>query len=359
MSQQEFFLLTFYKFVDVANPVDVTREHRDFCRDIWLKGRIYISEEGISSTVSGNTGQCHAYKLYLDTSPYFNNIPDIDTKANKVQGHCFEKLICKYRKEVVALGHQVTSDQVHKSLKELSIDEFEQVVHQQSDDRIILDMRNNYEYKLGHFKGAIPSGTVNFREVEELMDEYKEQFAGKKVLMYCTGGIRCDKLSVMLNERGFDNVYALEWWVVKYTNLKNDWAWLGNLYTFDGRVSTHIGDSTTHTTIGECIYSDLKTDNCENCRHSPCNARIIAEPKQYKKHMGFCSAECAEQAKQDLLIKNCNRDPLDYKSLRRLIENDPTQKQSILTHAAKHLDKKLAKITFRHATSQKEEYIID
>ena len=72
--------------------------------------------------------------------------------------------------------------------------------------------------------------------------------------------------------------------MVKYVNEFNDGNWLGNLYTFDGRVSTEVGDEVTHTTIGECLYTDEPTDNCENCRYSPCNARLIAGEQEYKKH---------------------------------------------------------------------------
>lgn len=81
------------------------------------------------------------------------------------------------------------------------------------------------------------------------------------------------------------NVYALDGGVVKYVNAHNDGNWLGNLYTFDGRVSTPVGDEKTHVTIGKCIYTDQPTDNYENCRYSPCNARIICDPKEYRKHM--------------------------------------------------------------------------
>lgn len=226
--------------MDISNPRDIVREHGDFCKDIGLKGRIYIGEEGISATVTGNKGQCDAYKLYLQSTEYFKDIPDIDTKANRVDGHQFDKMICKYRKEIVALGRVVTEAEVKRANKEISIEQFKDILEREDKNRVILDMRNDYEWRLGHFKGSVPSGTVNFREVEAQMEEYKKKFKGKKVLMYCTGGIRCEKLSVMLEQKGFDNVYALEGGVVKYTNLINDGAWLGNLYTFDGRVSTHI-----------------------------------------------------------------------------------------------------------------------
>lgn len=147
--------------------------------------------------------------------------------------------------------------------------------------------------------------------------------------------------------------------MVKYVNQYNDGNWLGNLYTFDGRVSTQVGDSETHTTIGECLYTGEKTDNCENCRYAPCNARIIATPSAYRKHMGFCSRECYEHARNDGGIKVVPWDKMDYLSLGRTWRADPTKKDEILTQIQKHLDTKLSKIEWKHLTSQKEEEIVE
>ena len=347
-------LLTFYKFVDIADPRAEVVSHKQFCDDIGLKGRVYIGEEGISATVSGNAWQIQAYKRYLAESIYFRDIADIDTKATRVEGHQFDKMIVKYRSEIVALGATVHADQVKMADRQLAIDEFKRIIETQDEERAILDMRNDYERQLGHFKGAIPAGTVNFREVPELIEKYKEKLKDKKVVMYCTGGIRCEKLSVLLKDNGVDNFYALNGGVVKYTNAYNDGNRLGNLYTFDGRVSCPIGDETTHTPVAQCIHSGQPTSNCDNCRYSPCNARIMVDPKEHRKHFGFCSQECVDLAKQDLLIKNVDRDAIDYKSLRGIIKQDPTQKQAIITKTAAYITKKLLHTTFVHQTSQKE-----
>jgi len=109
-------------------------------------------------------------------------------------------MIVKYRKEIVALGKVVTESQVKSADKQISIDEFKRIVEEEDKDWAILDMRNDYERQLGHFKGALPAGTINFKEVQELIQKYKEKLQDKKVAMYCTGGIRCEKLSVLLKE---------------------------------------------------------------------------------------------------------------------------------------------------------------
>ncbi len=347
-------LLTFYKFVDISDPHEEVMRHKEFLVDIGMKGRIYIGEEGISATVTGNTGQIQAYKRYLAHSPYFQDIPDIDQKATLVDNHQFEKMIVKYRPEIVALGVKVTAQQVKTADRQLGINEFKRIIEKQDASWAILDMRNDYERQLGHFKWAIPAGTVNFREVPDLLEKYKEKLQDKKVLMYCTWGIRCEKLSVLLKDNGLDNFYGLEGGVVKYTNTYNDGNWLGNLYTFDDRVSCPVGDENTHTPVAICIHSWASTSNCDNCRYSPCNARIMVDAKQHRKHFWFCSQSCVENAKLDLLIKNVDRDPVDYKSLRGIIKQDPTQKQAILTKTGAYIDKKLLHRTFTHTTPQKE-----
>jgi len=143
-------------------------------------------------------------------------------------------------------------------------------------------------------------------------------------------------------------VYAVEGGVVKYVNTFNDGNWLGNLYTFDDRVSTFVGDELTHTTIGICLHSDKKTDNCENCRNTECNARLIVDKDEYQKHMGFCSEECSEKSLQTLLIKDVDWDTLrnnkggfTYKELRSLIKSSKISFQDAQKIVSDHLQKKL------------------
>lgn len=354
---ERYTLITFYKFVDISNPITEVKAHLKFCKDIGMKGRIYIGEEWISATATCNEGQLQAYKLYLANHPYFSDVlHQIDEKASPVGKHMFDKMIVKYRQEIVALGQSINQTAFERSLQELTDEELKQVIDQENSDWVILDMRNSYEYKLGHFKNAIPAGTINFREVETLLEEYKTQFSDKKVLMYCTGGIRCDKLSVLLKEKWVDNFYGLQGGIVKYVNKHNDGNWLWNLYTFDWVISKKVWDSETHTTIGKCIYSGLSTNNCENCRYSPCNARIIARRKQYKKFWWFCSEECFHNAQSNGLIKNESFDPMDYKALRRDVKNGIIWQDSFIAIVKEHLEK-IVSMKYPHSSSQKEEIV--
>lgn len=350
-------LLTFYKFVDIADPKAEVAKHFQFCNDIGMKGRIYIGEEGISATATCTPGQLQAYKLFLDSNPYFRDIEDFDVKATKVTEHAFPRMVVKYRKEIVALGKVYNAQEVHNGGKRLAPEELKDIIDTDNKDRVILDMRNSYEYKLGHFKNAIPAGTVNFRELENVIETYKEKFEGKKILTYCTGGIRCEKATVMLRDHGMDNVYQLQGGVVKYINTHNDGNWLGNLYTFDGLVSTPVGDKDTHTKIGKCIYTGYTTDNIENCRYTECNARIICRKKAYKQHGGFCSLECFETAKKTMLVKNDSFDSMDYQALRSAVKAGKKNYADAVLECTKHLDELWGNVKFPYETSQKEEYI--
>ena len=353
-------LLTFYKFVDISAPLEEVKKHKIFCEDIWIKWRVYIGEEWISATMTCNQWQLDAYMLFLATNKYFNDLEDeIRIKTTHVDGHQFEKMIVRYRSEIVALWKTVSSEQIQEADKQISVEELKRIIEDEDEERAILDMRNDYEWQLGHFKWAIPAWTVNFREVQDLIQKYKKKLKDKKVVMYCTWWIRCEKLSTLLHEEWVDNFYWLQWWVVQYTNKFNDWNRLGNLYTFDWRVSCPIGNEETNTAIADCIYTGVKTNHCENCRYSPCNARIICEPKAYKKHFGFCSESCANDAQKDLLLKNADRDPIDYKSLRGIIKQDPTQKQAITAQINNRIKKHLLHTTFNHKEPQKEKVLYE
>jgi UPF0176 protein len=341
-------LLTFYKFVDIEDPHKIVEDHLQFTKDIGMRGRIFIGEEGINATVSGNTGQIKAYRLYLDSIPHFQNIPDIDAKACYVDGHQFEKMHVRYRKEIVALGVKYTAKDIERSKHKITVDDFKKVIDNNDDDYVIIDMRNNYEYELGHFKNAIPAGTLTFKDTERLIEHYKNKYDDKKLIMYCTGGIRCEKVSVMLEEKGLPGVYQLDGGIVKYLNKFNDGNWLGNLYTFDNRVSCYVGDNDNHEVISKCHYSGKPAEEMFNCRYGPCNDQIIADPKEYKKHMGFCSEACATQAMDDLYIKKEDFDEMDYKKLRIEVKNNPELKDKNFNIGKEHLQKKLDGVEFNH-----------
>ena len=187
-------------------------------------------------------------------------------------------------------------------------------------------------------------------------------------MCYCTGGIRCAKAAVLENKAGIQYVYAVEGSVVKYVNTLNYGNWLGNLYTFDDRVSTFVGDEKTHTTIGTSLHSGKLTDHCDNCRYTDCNARIIVDLEEHKQHCGFCSQECFEKAIETLLVKDVDWDlpkiqntkyiVQSFKDLRSLIKAGKMSTDEARKIISEHLTKELGSVTFPHKESQKEGVIV-
>ena len=355
--KETFTLLTFYKFVDVKDPQKEVKEHAIFTNWIGMKGRIYIWTEWISATVTGNEGQIMAYKMFINAHPLFNNPEDMDIKSCKVEGHQFPKMKVKVRDEIVVLGKKYSKKEIEEAWNRMKIEDFKKLLDNgKIEDYIVLDMRNDHEYRLGHFKNAIPASTLTFRELEDKIEEYKKQFGDKKVISYCTGGIRCEKSTVMLQKAGLKNTYQLDWGVVKYINTYDDGNWEGNLYVFDDRVSDRVWSDEQHTVIWECCYTGEKTDHCENCRYSPCNARLICTPKAYKKHFWFCSEECFEAGKKDLYIKSSSFDKKNYKLERAKIKVNPELKEEIFSSLSKYLSENIQWLEFVNKKSLREVY---
>lgn len=359
--EEKYTLLTFYKFVDVVDPVATCEEHLIFTQWIAMKGRIYIGTEGISSTVTGNQGQIQAYKLYLDNHPLWTGIEDIEIKSSPAQWHLFPRMQVKVKKEIVGLWVKYTPEEIEDAGNRMKIEEFKELLDTGDiDDYVVLDMRNDHEYRLGHFKNAIPADTLTFKELENKLDDYKAEFGDKKIISYCTWGIRCEKSTVMMQRAGLTNTYQLDGGVAKYINTYDDGNWLGNLYVFDDRVSQQVGSEQMHTTIGECQYTGKKTNNCENCRLSSCNARMITDREEYLKHAGFCSRDCADSWLKTLIIRtDLEMDPMQYKQKRGVTKRYPELKEKIEIEMRTHLQKQLKNVEFNHQASQKEDFIID
>ncbi|GAB5466734.1 MAG: rhodanese-related sulfurtransferase [Candidatus Kapaibacteriales bacterium] len=348
-------LLTFYKFVDLPNPKEIVEDMYRFCRDTGMRGRVFIGEEGINATLSVNIGQERALRLFLKSIPYFQDIPFIDEKAQPIEDHAFPKMIVRYREEIVALGVKYTQSEIENHKHKISPAEFKEKLEKDPDSLAILDLRNNYEYKLGHFKGALPAATINFRDTAEFLEKYKKQMEGKEVVMYCTGGIRCEKASKLLVDAGIEKPLQLEGGVVNYVNRFDDGNWLGNLYTFDGRVSTEVVSPDNKTVIGKCHYTGEPAEDYYNCRYGPCNAQIIAIPKEYRKHMGFCSHQCADLGTKDIMIKDAEFDDLNYKQLRIDLKLEKTTLEEASAQVTRHLVEELKGVKFNHSTPPSEE----
>ena len=208
----DFRVLLFYKYVEISNAEAFAQEHLEFCKSLGLKGRTLVSEEGINGTVSGTIEQTDAYIAHMNKDERFN---DIMWKIDEANGHAFKKMHVRYRPEIVSLQlgeEDLNPNQVTGQY--LSPQEFKEAIL--DEDTVVIDARNDYEFDLGHFRGAVRPEIRNFRELPEWIRENKEKFMDKRVVTYCTGGIRCEKFSGWLVKEGFKDVGQLHGGIATY-----------------------------------------------------------------------------------------------------------------------------------------------
>ena len=205
-----FQVLLYYLYVPISDPAEYMERHRALCEELELRGRIIIGEEGINGTVSGTFENTQAYVEAMNSDPL---TAAMEFKIDPAESHVFPKLSVKVREEIVTLGlpkeedidpNEVTGDRLSPS---------EWLEAMQEEEVVIIDGRNLYEAELGKFKGAVVPDIDSFREFPEWLREHREELQQKKkILTYCTGGIRCEKLSGFLKKEGFDNVYQVTRW---------------------------------------------------------------------------------------------------------------------------------------------------
>ncbi len=291
MEQHVYRVLLFYKFVRIDNPEQFTAEHLQYCKDLGVKGRILIASEGINGTLSGTIEQTERYMRDLRANPLFS---DIVFKIDEADGHTFKKMFVRHKKELVTFRYGKELDPNRISGKRLSPAEFYEQL--QNEDVIVLDGRNDYEYDIGHFRGAIRPEVESFREFPEWIRNNLSDYKDKKVLTYCTGGIRCEKLTGFLLSEGFSDVAQLEGGIVTYGKDPQVQGRLfdGKCYVFDERISVPINRTEEDVVIGHCYHCGTSHDRYINC--PVCNLQHICCEECEAEHHGFCSDACKESS---------------------------------------------------------------
>lgn len=299
--------ISFYKYYYITNP----QEFRDNLYVKWSElgvlGRIYVADEGINAQLSVPTENLESFKDHLETIDFLKGIR-LNVAVDD-DGKSFFKLAIKVRKKIVADGIDDPNFDVTRIGKHLKAEEFNAVTERE--DVIIVDMRNHYESEVGHFENAILPDVVSFREQLPKVAEMLEDKKDKPVVMYCTGGIRCEKASAYMLYRGFKEVYQLEGGIIHYANqvkqygLKNKFH--GKNFVFDER----LGEEISSEIISKCHQCGELSDAHTNCANVACNLLFIQCPSCKEKTNNCCSEECTHIAslpeeEQKLLRKGQN-----------------------------------------------------
>ena len=262
-------VLLFYKYVRVEDPAALRDELRRLCASLGLKGRIIVAMEGINGTVAGSPEATGKFQEGMLSDPRFAGL---EFKVSSGPAETFPRLSIKARKEIVTLG--LTEDvDAQQGGVHLTPEQWKRMIESDS-DVVLFDARNRYESGVGRFKGAITPEIENFRELPKVLPEY-EALKDKKVLMYCTGGIRCEKASALLRREGFQHVYQLHGGILNYLREVNGDHWEGECFVFDQRMTDPA--ARTADVVGRCAHSGRPTDHFINCLHDPCHRLFLVD----------------------------------------------------------------------------------
>lgn len=269
-------ILLYYRFAPIADPEAVRLWQRTLCEKLNLKGRILISKHGINGTVGG---ELNDLKIYVRETKGFTAFKSTKFKWSEGSRDHFPKLQVKVRDEIVSFGAsdelKVDEKGVVGGGKHLSPEQVHQLVKKHGDEVVFFDGRNAYEAQVGKFKNAVVPDTRTSKDfIQELESGKYDDIKDKPVITYCTGGIRCEILSSLMKNRGFQDVYQIDGGIVKYgEKYGDDGLWEGSLYVFDDRMGVEFSDHAK--VIGKCIHCGGKTSNYENCALASCNDLVL------------------------------------------------------------------------------------
>ena len=269
-------VILFYKFVPVDDPDMTKLWQTELCTRLDLKGRIIISKHGINGTLGGDLDSLRAYKSAMNKTTIFKGIM---YKWSEGSAADFPRLSVKVRDEIVAFHAAdelvVGEKGIENGGKHLKPEQVHELIQKKGKDVVFFDGRNKYEAKIGKFKNAVIPDVETSRDfIKEIEKPKYDKLKDKAVITYCTGGIRCEILSVIMKNRGFKEVYQIDGGIVKYgEKYGDDGEWEGKLHIFDNRMMMQFSDQAKD--IGECAHCTAKTSNYVNCSNKQCNKLVL------------------------------------------------------------------------------------
>ncbi|HSC24735.1 MAG TPA: rhodanese-related sulfurtransferase [Candidatus Babeliales bacterium] len=279
-------IILFYKYISIAYPHQIMKWQQQICINLELVGRILISHEGINGTLAGSKSDIANYINLMSNHELFG---DIDFKESDGDSTCFPRLSIKVRNEAVSLGIPCDQLTAENGGQHLTPQETHQLITNAPEDLIIFDARNMYEWEIGRFNNAVTPHIKNFRDLPKYLDDNSDMFKDKQVLMYCTGGIRCERASAYLNKKNVaKKIYQIKGGIHRYAEQYPDGFFRGKNYVFDGRIAVKITDDVLST----CTLCTKSCDDYHNCLNARCNKHFICCADCRERYNKTCSKEC-------------------------------------------------------------------
>jgi UPF0176 protein len=280
--------VSFYQYFFIENPQSFRDEFYRGLNELNVFGRIYIASEGLNAQASIPESKFEGFKNFLYNYPELKGLR-INVAVDD-DGKSFWVLKVKIRNKIVADGISDPDFDMSKKGKYVNAEEYNKLSAEP--DTIIVDMRNHYEYEVGHFENAIEIPSDTFREQLPMAAEMLKDNKDKNIIMYCTGGIRCEKASAYMLHKGFRNVFHLEGGIIHYVNnVKNEKIenkFHGKNFVFDDR----LGERVTDEIIAKCHQCNQPADTHVNCKNEGCHLLFIQCDACAMEYAGCCSQDC-------------------------------------------------------------------
>ena len=271
MEEEKIVNIAGYRFVDLNDRDELRQPFRFICEKLNLKGTILLSKNGINFFLAGNKKSIDSYIEFLESDKRFINIP---LKISYTDYQPFRRMLVRLKKEIISLG----LDEVRPAeftAPNIKPQEFKNMLDN-NEDILILDTRNDYETRVGLFENAIDLNLSTFRDFPEAISDLPEEYKTKQIVMYCTGGIRCEKASVVMMNAGFENVKQLEGGILGYFEETDGSYWNGDCFVFDQRVAVD-------TELNETEYS-----MCFACREPLTNKERRSNDYKFDSYCPYC-----------------------------------------------------------------------
>jgi len=285
--------LSFYKYHTIQNTKFFRNYLFHHLSNIHVCGRIYIASEGINGQISVPDRNMDKFNQVFEDITFLSGVRR--NYAIEDDGKSFYVLKIKVRNKIVADGLDDSTFDASQGGKHLSAAEFNELTSME--DTVVVDMRNHYESEVGHFKGAITPDVETFRESLPIIKDMLEEHKDKHIIMYCTGGIRCEKASAYYKHQGFEQVYQLDGGIIEYTRQVKaqglDNKFLGKNFVFDDR----LGETISEDVISQCHQCGNPSDRHVNCANEACHLLFIQCESCGTKYKETCSQKCHDHTK--------------------------------------------------------------
>lgn len=279
-------ILLYYKYVEIQYPHEIQKWQKKLCSDLGLTGRILLAHEGINGTVGGSDEATEAYIKAMNEHPLFGSI---DFKRAPGGAEAFPRMKISVKNEIVHLGIDPKKLTANQGSTHLTPQQTHDLLSNPPENLVVLDGRNNYEAAVGKFKNAITPDIRYFRQFPKYIDENVDQFKDKTVLMYCTGGIRCERASAYLEQKGVaQKIYQLEGGIHRYIEQFPDGHFRGKNYVFDNRITVTVNDDI----LSKCLNCPTPAAEYFNCINALCNKHFTSCNSCIEALHKTCSPKC-------------------------------------------------------------------